>query len=240
MKKRTLAVLGCLILCAGCQSSGQHRRLSTDLKAGKEPSPLAEVLKSMPSTDWEIASSLRPKTDYLSITGDPSYYLFRGGIQFIDERSALRYTTDARGFELLTIEQKDGLYKNPVCPADTFAFTCVENHSIIIATKVSCSFMACDYDFVVFDYERKFRFMDDSPALKTIINFMLGEEEATFYFPYRYKKEFEIKHQRSGNITAENPLWVDYLRERRDLIRGRMDRAASEYSIRIVEHRRAH
>jgi hypothetical protein len=198
-------------------------------------SPLEEILGETPNARWEIASPLTPRTDYLAIPGEDSYYLFRDGVQFIDEDSALRYKQTAEGFELLTIEQKDGMYKHPICPADAFAFTCIENHSIIIATNIACGSSACDYDFVIFDYYRKFRFLKNPPAIKTIINFMLEEEEEKYYFPYKYNEEFEVKHRTSGKINDDNPLWIGYMRERFNVLNRVIGYAVANYDIRIIE-----
>jgi len=237
MTKRMSVVLAVLCLCASACQTIEKREYS---RAAAEPvpqavsSPLEEILGDMPNVRWEIASPSTPKTDYLAIPGEDSYYLFRDGVQFIDEDSALRYKQTAEGFELLTIEQKDGMYKHPICPADAFAFTCIENHSIIIATNIVCGSNACDYDFVIFDYYRKFRFLKNPPAIKTIINFMLDEEEKKYYFPYKYNEEFEVKHRTSGNITDDNPLWIDYMRERFRVLHRVIGYAVANYDIRIV------
>lgn len=228
-----VAGVACLTGCQGIDA--EFFRLPPELTLKRTPSPLEEILSGMPSVQWEASSHFTPSTDYLAIPGEHSYYLFRDGLQYIDEHSAMRYTRHSSGFELLTIEQRDGLYKHPICPADAFAFSCVENHSIIIATNITCGTVACDYDFAVFDYQRKFRFSTDSPALKTIVNYMLDEEEETYYFPYQYNEEFEVKHRTSGNITPENPLWLDYLRERRDLLRDVLDYAVTTYNIRLID-----
>jgi hypothetical protein len=238
MTKRIFVVLVALALCAsGCRTVERREsfRAGPDLVPKTVSSPLEDVLDNMPGVKWEIASPSRPQTDYLAIPGENSYYLFRDGVQFIDENSALRYKQTPEGFELLTIEQRDGMYKHPICPADAFAFTCVENHSIIIATNIVCGSRACDYDFVVFDYYRKFRFLKNPPAIKTIINFMLDEEEMKYYFPYRYNEEFEVKHRTSGNITDDNLLWIDYMRERSELLREVIGYAVANYDIRIVD-----
>ena len=203
----------------------------------EKDSPLARILAEMPSAKWEMTSRHPPRSDYLVIPGDNSFYLFRDGVQFVDENSALRYLDREGGFELLTIEQRDGLYTHPVCPSDAFAFTCVENHSIIIATNILCSPTECDYDFVIFDYHRKFRFLKNPPAIKAIINFMLEEEEMKYYFPYRYNEEFEVKHRASGRIAAESRPWHDYLRERARLLRRVIGEAVASHDIRMIEDR---
>ena len=231
-------LLAVLAFCAsGCQTveKAEYSHMPSDFVPKRVSSPLEGILDDMPSVKWEISSRFTPQTDYLAIPGENSYYLFRDGVQFVDADSALRYKQTAEGFELLTIEQKDGIYKHPVCPADIFAFTCVENHSIIIATNIICGSRACDYDFVIFDYHRKFRFLKNPPAIKTIINFMLDEEEAKYYFPYRYNEEFDVKHRTSGNITDDNLLWIDYMRERSEELRKVIEYAVANYDVRIID-----
>jgi hypothetical protein len=229
-------VLGVVLLSSACRTAPQpeYSRMPLDFASGEKPSALQQVLRRAPNVTWERATKLAGKTDYWVVPGSEPFYLFRSGVQFIGGESALRYTTNAGGFDLLTVEKKPGVFHHPACPGWAPELHCIDEHTLLIVTSVHCGARACDYDFVIIDYFNKLPFLSNPPAIKEIIDYVLDDRQDGAFFPYHFAARFNEKHRTSGNITSENPLWLDFIGERFEIIQAKIDSAVAQNEIRIV------
>jgi len=231
-------LLGATFLLPACQTPEKpfSLHLPASMVREREPPDLEQLLQNKPNVSWEKSSLHAPQSNYWAIPGKESFYLFRDGAQSVDANSALRYTRTPDGFELLTIEKKDALAQHPACPSYAPTISCIDGHTLVIATHIRCGAAACDYDFVIIDYFKRVRFLSEPPAIKAIIDYILDDQQLETYFPYRYAKEFNEKHRSSGNITSDNPLWLSYMSERFDLIQKKIDLAVAKFDILIVDN----
>ena len=238
MKNAYVTVLLVFVLAlAACQAVEGQRfyRMPVETAPGEEPQGLTSLLANPPQVRWERAPKSEARADYWVMPGDDPFYLFRDGIQHIDAKSALRYVLMPDGFDLLTIEEKQGVRHHPVCPSFAPVMQCIDDHTLLIVTHISCGTVSCDYDFVIIDYFNEFPFASDPPVIKEIIDYILDDQQEESYFPYRLARRFSERHRSSGNITPENPLWIDFISERFDLIRAKIDAAVSRGEIRLTE-----
>jgi len=236
--KKTLCLLvpTVILLVSACQTASQTERfrLPRSLAYQEETSTLSQVLRQTPNVNWERASKHAEETDYWVVPGSEPFYLFRTGVQFIGGESALRYTTEPGGFDLLTIEKKTGIQHHPACPGWAPDLHCIDEHTLLIVTSISCGTEACDYDFIVIDYFNQSPFFGSPPAIKEIIDYVLDSRHDGSYIPFSYAGRFNEKHRSSGNITSTNPLWLDFIRDRFILIQEKIDYAVAKNEIRIV------
>jgi hypothetical protein len=248
------AVLGTVLMAAACQTTGQaplHRlpaavappedlsglelhRPPAAVAPPEDPPSLEKVLRTLPSVRWERSPRTAAKTDYWLVPGEEPFYLFRHGVQFIGDESALRYSTTPRGFDLLTIEKKEAVKHHPVCPSFAPLLQCIDNHTLLIVTHISCGKVSCGYDFIIIDYFRKIPFAANPPAIKEVIDYVLEEHPRESYFPFRFSRSFSERHRSRGNITPDNPLWLDFIRRNFSIIQDKIDVAVARNEIRIV------
>ena len=142
--------------------------------------------------------------------------------------------TPSDGFDLLTIEKKPGIQHHPACPGWAPDLHCIDEHTLLIVTSISCGKTACDYDFIVIDYFNKSPFVGNPPAIKEIIDYVLDSRHDGSYIPFSYAGRFNEKHRSSGNITSENPLWLNFIQERFTLIQEKIDYAVAKNEVRII------
>jgi hypothetical protein len=204
---------------------GQVRILST----------LEELLNEPLDPSWRKSGANDPLSDYWSIPGDTCSYLFKGGFQsVVPGEMAIRYESypeqhhpDSNRIVLTVIREREGKYSLPQCPVYLPLVSCIENHTLMLASRVECTLKDCIYEFVVFDYFEPIRILRDPPFLNRILrDFVQG-------FPKHYK--YEIKHQTTGHFEprpgagSEYEMWSEYILFHVNLVDKTVKEAARHY-----------
>jgi len=196
---------------------------------------LEELLQRPPVTLWRKTGGNDLLSDYWSIPGDTHAYLFKGGFQSVTPGDvAIRYESypekehpGANRIVLTVVREREGKHNTPQCPVYLPLVSCIEDHHLMLASRIECTPEDCMYEFVVFDYFQHIRIMQDPPFLNRILrDFVHG-------FPKNYK--YEIKHRTTGHFEpgqehgSDYRRWSDYILHHVNLVEKTVKEAVENH-----------
>ena len=197
--------------CAGTLGGAAAPRAAAPVTAATGPgAQMRLILSSPPDLSWE-ASPLLPQGDYWFFPGgqgSPGFFLSRNGFHFAEpEEYALSYERTPDGFTLLEMKKRTGNKPLLQCPAFIDFEDCVERHSLMLATVLSCATnSSCTYRFVVFDSYSPFMFLRRDHALAA-----MQKRLADGWSP---PPEMDIKFEEAGVVFDTDLTWAGYIAER--------------------------
>lgn len=202
------------LLAGGCAGTlGGEASLRATARAAAAPTPGAQmrlILSSPPDLSWE-AAALLPQGDYWHVPGtegSPGFFLSRNGFHYAEpENYALSYERTRDGFSLVEVKKRSGNKPLLQCPAFIDFDDCIERHSLMLATLLSCATnSSCTYRFVVFDSYSPYLFLRRDHALAATTK-RLGDG-------WSPPPDMDIKFEENGVVFDTDLAWAGYIAER--------------------------
>lgn len=194
--------------CAGTPPGGQASGPAATSPSGGER--MRRILSSPPDLSWE-ASPLLPPGDYWHVPGDganPGFFLSRNGFHYAEpENYALSYERAPAGFTLVEVKKRAGERPLAQCPVFIPLEDCIEQHSLMLATLLSCaSGSSCTYRFIVYDAYSPFQILRRDHALAS-----LKKQLADGWSP---PPDIDVKFEESGVVFDTDEAWAGYIADR--------------------------
>jgi hypothetical protein len=203
--------------CSGTLGGAAAPRAAAPVAAAPGPQErMRHILSSPPDLSWE-ASALLPQGDYWHVPGgpgSPGFFLSRNGFHYTEpEDYALSYERTEDGFTLVEVKKRSGKKPLDQCPAFIDFEDCVETHSLLLATKLSCvTNSSCTYRFVVFDAYSPYLFLRRDHALAA-----LKKRLTDGWSP---APDIDVKFEETGVVFDTDLAWAGYIADRFAFIAG--------------------